>query len=419
MLGEFAGAVLMQNSQHQQYLLAYQKTCCFSTLYPPSYLRDFPYAIHGILLTPGWKRAVGNGLQQWYNWSMSSARVLLADDHAVVRAGIRNALRELPDLEIAGEVGDGPSLVTALDEVQPDCLLIDVTMPEFEPVTAIRQIRAQYPTMKVLVVSAYDDDVYVQGLLGAGVDGYHLKDQPLSDLRLAVQRVLAGERWISSSLIDKLLNYREPCSPPLSLTSRQREILELLRQGLDNQSIARKTGLSVKTIENHLTRIYRHLNVQSRLEAVHYIAEHPEVLAQSGQPSPPLSSLPDAPTQEQVTILLVDDNARYRCQLRRMTGRVCPRAMIYEAESIGEAVQLAEQVGPQLVLLDVILGEEDGIRCARRIKGLSPQSRVVLISAYPDREFHRLGLEAGAVAFLDKKDLDAAVLRQMIGDVIA
>jgi DNA-binding NarL/FixJ family response regulator len=119
------------------------------------------------------------------------------------------------------------------------------------------------------VVSAYDDDVYVQGLLGVGVNGYHLKDQPLSDLRLAVQRVLAGERWVSSPLIDKLISYGEPCAPALTLTTRQREILELLQEGLDNQSIARNTGLSVKTIENHLTRIYRQLNVQSRLEAVH------------------------------------------------------------------------------------------------------------------------------------------------------
>ena len=88
-------------------------------------------------------------------------------------------------------------------------MVIDVTMPDFEPVATIRQIRAQYPAMKILVVSAYDDDAYVQGLLGAGVNGYHLKDQPLSDLRLAVQRVLAGERWISSNLIGKLLSYSE------------------------------------------------------------------------------------------------------------------------------------------------------------------------------------------------------------------
>jgi DNA-binding NarL/FixJ family response regulator len=117
-------------------------------------------------------------------------------------------------------------------------------------------------------------------------------------------------------------------------------------------------------------------------------------------------------------MLLVDDNARYRSQLRRMVGKVCAQATIYEAENTAEAVQLAGQIAPQLVLVDVVLGEEDGIRCARRIKATSSHSRIVLISAYPDREFHRLGLEAGAVAFLDKKDLDAMALHQVVEDLI-
>ena len=188
---------------------------------------------------------------------MGKVRVLLADDHAVVRAGIRNALQELPELDIVSEVDDGPSLMAALDETEPDLLLFDVTMPDLEPVTAIHQIRARYPAMKILVVSAYDDDVYVQGLLGAGVNGYHLKDQSLDDLKLAVQRVLAGERWIASSLIDKLLVHTDSDTPALILTNRQREILHLLQQGLDNQSLSQQLGLSVKTIENHLTRLYR------------------------------------------------------------------------------------------------------------------------------------------------------------------
>jgi DNA-binding NarL/FixJ family response regulator len=348
---------------------------------------------------------------------MSKVRILLADDHAVVRAGIRNALEELANLEIVGEVGDGPALFEAVAQMQPDCLLIDVTMPDFEPVAAIRQIRARYPEMRILVVSAYDDDVYVHGLLGAGVDGYHLKDQPLSDLRLAVQRVLAGERWVSSPLVDKLVGSTDVSLP--SLTARQCEVLRLLQQGLDNQTIARRLGLSVKTVENHLTRLYRQLGVQSRLEAVNYVMQHPEVLVMSRQatPVPPVSS--ETPVQQGVTMLLVDDNARYRRQLRRMIDKVCPQAMIYEAQNIGEAAYLAQRTAPQLVLVDVILGEENGIHCTRRIKALSPPSRIVLISAYPDREFHRLGLEAGAVAFLDKKDLDAATLCQIIDDVIA
>ena len=350
---------------------------------------------------------------------MNKARVLLADDHALVRAGIRNALEEL-DLRIVGEVADGLALMAALEQMQPDCLLIDVAMPDFEPVSAIQEIRANYPDLKILVVSAYDDDVYVQGLLGAGVDGYHLKDQPLSDLQLAIQRVLDGGRWVSSPLVDKLVSYASTPPPTLpSLTTRQRDILHLLQQGLDNQTIAQRLGLSVKTIENHLTRLYRLLNVQSRLEAVNYVMKHPGVLAMSGQKAAQAPAAPMAAAQDLVTVLVVDDSARYRRQLSRMIGKICARATIYEAESIGEAVHLTENVAPQLVLVDVILGEEDGIRCTRRIKALSPKSRVILISAYPDREFHRLGLEAGAVAFLDKKDLETSTLQHIIDDITA
>ncbi len=349
---------------------------------------------------------------------MSKVRILLADDHAVVRAGIRKALEEMANLEIVGEVGDGPALFEALAQLQPDCLLIDVTMPDFEPVAAIRHIRERYPNMRILVVSAYDDDVYVHGLLRAGVDGYHLKDQSLSDLRLAVQRVLAGERWVSSSLVDKLVSCTDGPLSLSSLTARQCEILRLLQQGFDNQTIARRLKLSVKTVENHLTRLYRQLGVQSRLEAVNYLIQHPEVLAMPRRTTPVVPVPSEAPMQQRVTMLLVDDNARYRHQLRRMIGKVCPQAVIYEAQNIGEAVYLAQRAAPQLVLVDVILGEEDGICCTRRIKALSPPSRIILISAYPDREFHRLGLEAGAVAFLDKKDLDVATLSQIIDDVI-
>ncbi len=348
--------------------------------------------------------------------TIGNVRVVLADDHAVVHAGIGNALRELQSLEIVGEADDGPSLFVALDTLRPDLLLIDVTMPDFEPVSAIRSIRGRYPLMKILVVSAYDDDAYVQGLLGAGVNGYHLKDRSLNELKLAVQRVLDGDRWISSNLIDKLLSYNEVYPSASMLTSRQQELLRLLLQGLDNQNLARETGLSVKTIENHLTRIYRQLNVQSRLEAVHYVREHPEVLAASVTPAAATAELLP---QNRLTVMLVDDNARYRGQLRRVISRLYPHAIMCEAGATQEALKLGEQIRPQLALVDVILGDEDGIRCARRLKGLLPQLRVVLITAYPDREFRRLGMEAGAVALLDKKDLDVSTMRQMIDDVLA
>ncbi len=353
---------------------------------------------------------------------MGKTRVLLADDHAVVRAGIAKALSELDTLEIAGEVSDGPTLFEALERLRPDLLVMDVAMPDFAPVADVKRIRDAHPKLKILVVSAYDDDAYVVGLLDAGVDGYHLKDQPLSDLRLAVQRVLAGERWLSSPLVDKLLHRQtQPIAarPTPRLTLRQHDLLCLLQQGYDNAAIARAMKLSVKTVENHLTRLYRQLGVSSRLEAMAYAVAHPEVLAMAGS----VAAQSDRPTLAQdatLCVLIVDDNARYRSQLRRMMGKACTRSLIYEADSVKEALRVAGQHPIQLALVDVVLGSdvESGIQCARRLRALAPQMRIVLISAYPDREFHRQGLEAGAIAFVDKKDLDVATLRQVVEDAI-
>ncbi|UCC50655.1 MAG: response regulator [Anaerolineaceae bacterium] len=348
---------------------------------------------------------------------MDPTRIVIADDHALVRVGISNALIDQPHLQIVGEVGDGPSLLQALDRLHPDLLLIDVTMPNFEPITTMRTVRAKYPDMFILVVSAHDDNVYVQGLLRVGVNGYHLKDQPLSDLRLAIDRVLSGKRWISSPLVDKLLRPAEEQKGNIpKLSPRQLDILHLLTKGLDNRAIATQLGLSIKTIETHLTRLYRQLQVQSRLEATNYVHEHPEIIAPVMEVNPPQPVI--IPSAKQSAILVVDDNQRYRQQLRRMIARISPQALIYEAANTNDALHLASQLSPRIAFVDVVLGDEDGIRCTRRIKAAASKSRVILMSAYPDREFHRMGLEAGAIAFIDKKDLDAGTLFQIITDVL-
>jgi len=346
---------------------------------------------------------------------MATTRVILADDHEIVRAGLRNALLQLPNLEVIGEVGTGPDLFEVLASHPIDLLIIDVAMPDFEPIAAVRQIKSQYPNMKVLVVSAHADEAYLVGLLDVGVDGYHLKGQPLADLQLAVQRVLAGDRWISGPLVERLLHHRSANLPP-PLTRRQHELLRLLAQGHDNRKIAQVTGLSVKTVENHLTRLYRALGVYSRSEALSYLMHHPEVLAAKGQETEDVVA--DTEALQTLSVLLVDDNPRYRQQLGRLIGKTYPAILLYEADDVAEAVRLAENVKPQLALIDVVLTDEDGIYCTRRVKAVSPATRVVLISAYPDREFHRLGLSAGAVAFLDKKDLDAAAVRHVIDDAL-
>ena len=121
---------------------------------------------------------------------------------------------------------------------------------------------------------------------------------------------------------------------------------------------------------------------------------------------------------EALAVLLVDDNPRYRAQLGKQLTKTWPNSSLYEAEDGSDAIRLAGLVRPRLAFIDVVLREEDGIQCARRIKAVSPQTRLILISAYPDREFRRLALSAGAVAFLDKKDLDAATVRQVVADAL-
>jgi DNA-binding NarL/FixJ family response regulator len=321
----------------------------------------------------------------------------------------------LPDLEVVGEIGGGRELAEVLARLQPDLLVIDVAMPDFDPVSAVRKIKADYPQLKILVVSAYADEGYVVGLLGAGVDGYHLKDQPLADLQLAVQRVLGGERWISGPLVDRLV-HRKPAAPRSApnLTRRQRELLRLLMQGFDNRKIAQAMDLSVKTVENHLTSLYRALDVESRLEATNFAMRFPDVLHEP-EPEGPFA---DVRPEGVLTVLLVDDNPRYREQMARLIGKTHPASRLYEAGDTADALQIAERLHPHLALIDVVLHDEDGIQCTRRLKAVSPDTRVVLISAYPDREFRRLGFGAGAVAYLDKKDVDAAAVRQVIEDTL-
>lgn len=345
-------------------------------------------------------------------------KTLLADDHALIRAGLRDALNGVAGLEIVGEVANGPQLMAGLETHLPDLLVLDVNMPEFDPIAAVRWIRGKWPGMKILIVSAYDDQAYVVGLLGAGVNGYHLKDQPLSDLQLAVKRILDGGRWLSDPLVERLVDRTVlPDDPALpTLTRRQRELLNFLSQGFNNQRIALTMDLSVKTVENHLTALYRAIKVESRLEASTFASRHPELLTHPGTES--AAPQTGAGKVEMLSVLLVDDNPRYRQQLAKLLRKIHPDTTIFEAEDPSDAVRLAKQERPHLAFIDVVLREDDGIQCARRIKAVCPPTRLILVSAYPDREFRRLGMNAGAVAFLDKKDIDAAAIRQVVDDAL-
>jgi len=342
-------------------------------------------------------------------------RVLIADDHEVVRVGIQKLLIETYDDVVTAEADNGLKLIETLNKEVFDILILDVSMPDFDPLSQIRSIKKQYERMHILIVSAHDDDAYVRGLLGAGVQGYHLKDQPFRDLIIAIERILDGEMWLSSPLIKKLSTI-EPKT--VQLSPRQIDIALALANGLSNKEISQQLTLSIKTIENHLTRLYHQLDVNSRLEAVKFIREHPQLLGKNNHTIQQSHDYYPQTSASGHAIVVVDDNKRFRQKLISIIGRNFPNLSIYEAGNSQKLQLIIEQITPVMLFMDVVLGDENGINIARKIKHTLPDAKIILITAYPDREFHRLGVEAGALALIDKKDLDKSTIKQIVDDVI-
>lgn len=206
---------------------------------------------------------------------MSTIKILIADDHAVVREGTRQILDKEPDMEVVAEAGDGEEAVRLAGSFRPDVAIVDIAMPKLDGIEATKQIKALYPTMAVLILSAYDDDQFVFSLLEAGAAGYLLKSVRGSELVDAVRAVYSGESVLHPLIARKVLNRfvpgaGEPRKRESSeiLTEREIEVLKLATHGLSNQEIANELYLSLRTVQAHLSHIFNKLQVSSRTEAV-------------------------------------------------------------------------------------------------------------------------------------------------------
>lgn len=197
-----------------------------------------------------------------------TTRIVLAEDHALVREGIGNLLREVPDLEIVGEAADGRAAVDRTLEVQPDVVLMDVGLPELNGVEATRRIKAARPSTLVLALSVHSDRRFVQSMLEAGASGYMLKDGPLPELLEAIRSILDGRIFLSPRIARLAGPGDTRSAPPLSV--REREVLAMLADGRSNQEIADRLGLSRKTIETHRAKIIRKLGIRSIAELTKY-----------------------------------------------------------------------------------------------------------------------------------------------------
>lgn len=199
-------------------------------------------------------------------------RIVLADDHAMVRQGFRLILAAQPDMEITGEAGNGREAVELVEKLHPDVVVMDVAMPELNGIEATRRLAASAPRSRVLALSMHKDSVYVREILRAGARGYLLKDSIDSDLVNAVRAVARGDGYLSPGVSDAVLtDYRRHVTDPLDLlTSREREILQLIAEGKTNKEIAVLLNLSVYTVEAHRGRVMEKLNLHSTGELVRF-----------------------------------------------------------------------------------------------------------------------------------------------------
>ena len=204
-------------------------------------------------------------------------RILIADDHALVRGGFRMILEAQPDMEVVGEAGDGREAVAQALACSPDVVLMDIRMPVLDGIAATRELSRVRPSSAVLVLTTFDLDEYVYEAMRGGASGFLLKDVDPPDLVHAVRTVARGDALLAPSVTRRLIERyvrRSPAPPELEdLTEREREVLTLLGRGRSNAEIAQQLFLSEATVKTHVSRILRKLRLRDRAQAVVFVYE--------------------------------------------------------------------------------------------------------------------------------------------------
>lgn len=197
---------------------------------------------------------------------MTIVRVLLADDHTLVRAGLRKLLESIPDMDVVGEAGDGLELLELTEKLQPQLVLMDIAMPRLNGLETTGRLVKAWPDIRVLILSMHQNGEYVRQALRQGAVAYLLKDAAPLELELAIRAVLKGETYLSPAVSkgvvsDYVHRLRTEDEPADALTPRQREVLQLIATGQSSKEIARKLDLSIKTVETHRTQLMKQLDI--------------------------------------------------------------------------------------------------------------------------------------------------------------
>ncbi|MFC1957747.1 response regulator [Chloroflexota bacterium] len=208
---------------------------------------------------------------------MSKIKVFLADDHIILREGVRSLLQKAQDIEVVGEAGDGEEAVAKVEQLVPDVVLMDITMPGLNGLEATRQIKQKTPQVKVLILTMHETDQYLSGMLQAGASGYVVKTTASSELISAIRAVHQGDVYLYSSITRMLVeDYLQKVKAGKEgksyegLTNREREILTYIAEDMKNKEIADLLGISVRTVQAHRTNLMDKLGAHDRTELVKY-----------------------------------------------------------------------------------------------------------------------------------------------------
>lgn len=206
---------------------------------------------------------------------MKIVRVLLADDHALVRGGIRALLNTIEGVEVVGEAGNGPDALRLVAELTPDIVLMDVTMPGLNGFEVLEQSKKQFPNIRIIILTVHDAGEYAIQALRAGAAGFLPKSAASNELQLAIEVVSRGETYVSGEVSRKTLlqlsqGLTGRTGPMASLTPRQREILTLIAEGLSTKDISRRLNISVKTVESHRAQLMERLDIHDVASLVRY-----------------------------------------------------------------------------------------------------------------------------------------------------